>query len=203
MTSPFAECPDGTLIERSLAGQTECFTILMDRHAGPVKRRISAMVLNAFDADDLFQEVSFKVWRSLSTFRSESSFRTWLTRIAINEALMSHRRQRGRKFYQPPDNFDAFASPGEAADVSLMRAEVTQAVRKAVVALPLKYRQVVMLRDLEQLSVQETAQRLHATIPAVKTRLFRGRLMLLAAYRRSNTRRTARRTGVDAGNLAA
>jgi len=121
-----------------------------------------------------------KVWRHLSTFRSESSFRTWLTRVAINEALQSYRRERSKPLCQPLGDFDALASHVESPHQSYARIEMQQAIYGAVAELPAKYRQVLTLRDLEELSAQETALRLQSSIPTVKTRLFRARLMLLA-----------------------
>jgi RNA polymerase sigma-70 factor (ECF subfamily) len=146
------------------------------------------MVRNVTDADDILQEVLLKVWRHLATFRSESSFRTWMTQVAINEARQLYRRERSKSLCQPLRDLDAFASPGESPHQTLARVEVTQAVRSALMGLPAKYREVLILCDLEQLSARETAQGLKASIPAIKTRLFRGRLMLLAALQSSRAR---------------
>src|SRR5580692_8916554 len=110
MTPTIALVEDSTLIEMALAGQSECFTLLMDRHLVAVRRRICSMVRSAADADDVIQEVLLKVWLHLSTFRSESSFRTWLTRVAINEVLQSYRKERRMPFRQPLSDFDAIAS---------------------------------------------------------------------------------------------
>jgi RNA polymerase sigma-70 factor (ECF subfamily) len=153
-----------------------------------VRRRIRSMVRSAADADDVIQEVLLKVWLHLSTFRSKSSFRTWLTRVAINEALQAHRREQCR----PPRtqelrDLDTFASPDESPYRSLARTEVIHAVRNAVMKLPAKYRQVLILHDLDQLNTIETAHSVQASIPAVKTRLLRARLMLLAGLQRSRT----------------
>src|SRR5579859_6353263 len=191
MTPPIASFEDSVLIELALAGQSECFTVLMDRHLIAVKRCIGSMVRSATDAEDLVQEVVLKVWRHLSTFRSESSFRTWLTRVAVNEALQSYRRERGKPLCQAFGDLDAFASPAESPHQSYARIEMAQAVHRAVAKLPAKYRQVLTLRDLQDLSAQETALRLRSSVPTVKTRLFRARLMLLATLRRS-TRRAQR-----------
>ena len=188
MTRQLARFEDSTLIKLALEGQTECFAVLIDRHLIAVRKRIASMVGNATDAEDLLQEVLLKVWRHLSTFRSESSFRTWMTRVAINEALQFYRRERCRPTCQPIGGLDAFVSQSESPHQSFARVHATQAVRNAVVILPDKYRQVLILRDLEQLSARETAQRLQSSIPAVKTRLFRARLMLLAAIERSRIR---------------
>jgi RNA polymerase sigma-70 factor, ECF subfamily len=180
----FATFEDSALIKLALAGQTECFMILMDRHLAPIRRRIGAMVRNTADADDVLQEVLLKVWRSLSTFRSKSSFRTWMTRVAINEALQTFRRQQRSPLCRAFGDFDTFPSPTELPLQSLTRAETARLVRKAVVELPAKYRQVIILREFEHRSTPEIAHSLHASIPAVKTRLFRGRLMLQAALER-------------------
>jgi RNA polymerase sigma-70 factor, ECF subfamily len=185
MTPPPLTFEDGALIQMALAGQSECFAVLMDRHMGAVRKCVHAIVRNATDAEDVLQEAVLKTWRRLSTFRSESSFRTWMTRVAVNEALMSHRQGRRRRLCRALGDRDVFASPVELQDKSLIRAEATRTIRSAVVGLPLKYRQVLILRDLQELSVRETAQRLHSTIPAVKSQLFRGRGMLLAAIQQS------------------
>jgi RNA polymerase sigma factor (sigma-70 family) len=94
MTTPLAAFEDGALINLALAGHAECFTLLVDRHLTAIKRCIGSMVRDRIEADDLLQEVLFKIWRRLSTFRSEASFRTWMTHVAINEVLQSHRRER-------------------------------------------------------------------------------------------------------------
>src|SRR5271169_2908119 len=88
--APLATFEDSALIKLALEGQTECFTVLTNRHLPAVRRRIASIVPNTTDADDLLQEVLLKVWRHLSTFRSESTFRTWMTRVAINVALQSY-----------------------------------------------------------------------------------------------------------------
>ena len=188
MTPPLATFEDGILIKMALAGQAECFTVLMNRHLAAVRRRIGSIVPNATDADDVLQEVMLKVWRHLSTFRSESSFRTWMTRVASNEALQLYRRDQRRPRCHAVDDLDALASPGESPHQSLARVEATRAVRRAVVGLPAKYRQVLILHDFEQLSAKETAQSLQSSIPAVKTRLFRARLMLSEKLQRTRIR---------------
>ena len=188
MAPPLLTFEDSALIKLALAGQTECFAVLTNRHLPSVRRRIRSMVQNATDAEDVLQEVLLKVWRHLSAFRSQSSFRTWMTRVAVNEALQSYRREQCRPLCTATWNLDALASPNESALQSLTRAQTTQVIRKAVVELPAKYRQVLILREFEQFSAREIAQSLHSRIPAVKTRLFRARLMLLAAVQRSKIR---------------
>jgi RNA polymerase sigma-70 factor (ECF subfamily) len=188
MSPAIATIEDSALIKLALAGQNECFMVLTNRHLPAVRRHIGSMLPNAADVDDLLQEVLLKVWRHLSTFRSQSSFRTWMTRVAINEALQSYRRAGCRPICQALTDFDTFASPNESALQSLTRAETIKIVRQAVVELPAKYSQALILREFERLSLREIAQLLHSSIPAVKTRLFRARLMLLAALQRSKIR---------------
>lgn len=188
MAPQLATFEDSALIELALAGQTECFAVLTNRHLPAVRRRIGSIIPNSTDLDDVVQEVLLKVWCHLSTFRSQSSFRTWMTSVAINEALQSYRRGRRRPVCQAPSDLDAFASPTESPLQSLARAEATQIIRQAVVELPSKYREVLILREFKELSAREVAQSLRLTIPAVKTRLFRARLMILAALQQSNIR---------------
>jgi RNA polymerase sigma-70 factor (ECF subfamily) len=183
MTASIATFEDSTLIKLALAGQVECFSVLMDRHLGTVKRRIESIAPNATDLDDILQEVLLKVWRHLATFRSECSFRTWMTRVAMNEVLQSYRMKRRNPLCQALGDLDAFASQVESPHQSFARLEATKTVRSALAGLPAKYRQVLILRDIEQLTAGETAESLQSTIPAVKTRLFRARLMLSEALK--------------------
>ena len=182
---------DSALIKRVLEGQTEYFAALMDRHLMAVRKRIIFMVRSATDVEDLLQDVALKVWRHLSTFRSESSFRTWITSVAINEVLQLNRRERSRLFCWALDDLDFLCAGTESPHQSFAQAEMRQTIRHALKALPEKYRVVLVLRDLEELTGQETAQRLRLTIPAVKTRLFRARLMLLEELQRPDVEQRA------------
>jgi RNA polymerase sigma-70 factor (ECF subfamily) len=181
MTPSLASFEDGALIELALAGQPGSFDVLMARHMGAVRKRVVSIVPRTTDVDDLLQEVAFKVWRRLSTFRAESSFRTWMTRVAVNEALQFYRRGPLRKLCQPFQDFDDLVSSYESPHQSLAHDEMVQTVRSEVGKLPVKYRQVVILRELQELSERETAQQLQLTVPAIKSRLFRARLMLGAS----------------------
>src|SRR5262249_37225630 len=153
----------------------------VDRHISSVRKCVGCLVRNPSDTDDVVQEVLLKVWTRLSSFRAESTFRTWIRRVAINEALMQYRRKRSRLLPQPLEDLDRLASPSELTDQMLNRAEAVRTVRRAVECLPQMYRSVLMFHDLQDLSLKETAWRVRASVPAVKSRLFRGRLMLSAA----------------------
>src|SRR5260370_7986852 len=107
----------------------------------------------------------------------------------MNEAFHQYRGNRRKAFFYTDADLDSFASPGDSPLQSLERADVTHAIHDALAALPVKYRQVLILRDIEQFSGPETAQRLQSSIPLVKTRLFRPRLMLSAELQRSARRK--------------
>ena len=185
MTSVPATLDDSTLIKLTLAGHVEAFAALMDRHRAAVRRRIFAMVRSTDDTDDLLQEVQLRVWRHLSAFRSESTFRTWIIRVAINEVLQSYRREKRRGVCQPLIDLNILPFRGESPHQSVVRIETAETVRRAVAKLPTKYRQVLILRDLQEFTERQTAHSLELSIPAVKTRLLRARHMLLKELRRS------------------
>jgi RNA polymerase sigma-70 factor (ECF subfamily) len=137
------------------------------------------MVRNTADQDDLVQETFLKAWRHLSSFRSNASFRTWITRIATNEVLQHYRRRGG--VARAAVNPDGCAAQQESPLEVLVRLETRRTIRTAVAGLPEKYRLVLTIRDLDELTIQETAQRLAAGTALVKTRLFRARQMLSTA----------------------
>lgn len=181
MTIPTALYEDRVLIERTLAGQTECFTILINRHLGPLSRRINSMVRNASDAEDIIQDVLLKAWLHLPKFRFEATFRTWVTRVAINEVLQQYRREQRSLLSPAGPHIEDFPEVSESPHQALARKERQKMLGEAIAELPPKYQQILMLRDVEQLSVGETARSLDASIPLVKSRLFRARRMLSAA----------------------
>jgi RNA polymerase sigma-70 factor (ECF subfamily) len=184
-TGSLALFSDRDLIRLTLEGQTDCFTALMDRHLSAIRRCIGFMLRGGEAVEDLTQEVILKAWRFLSAFRAESSFRTWLTSVAVNEVRQFQRRERYASRFQELSNPAVLASRGESPDEHLGRMETMEAVRALVKSLPARYREVVILRELEEMSILEIAERLRCTVPTVKTRLFRGRSMLLAGVQKS------------------
>jgi len=185
MPTTMTKLDDTPLVQMALAGQSECFGELMHRHTKMVRARVMSIVPNSSDVDDVVQEVFFKAWRALPKFRGDSTLRTWLNSIATHEALMLWRRERRQRLYETPEECDTVEWHGDSADKMVIRDEAARAIRGAIVKLPVKYREVVMLRDIEEVSEAATAQRLKSTLPAVKTRLHRGRLKLAAALRGS------------------
>jgi RNA polymerase sigma-70 factor (ECF subfamily) len=198
-TGSVAFFSDHDLIKLTLDGQTDCFTALMDRHLSAIRRCIGFMMRGNGATEDLTQEVVLKAWRFLRAFRGESSFRTWLTRVAINEVRQFQRRELRASSFQELSNPDVLPSRDESPYEHLARRQRTEAVRAVVKALPARYREVVILREFEELSLLEIADRLRCTVPTVKSRLFRGRAMLLAGVQNSQTailRRITRPPGV-------
>jgi RNA polymerase sigma-70 factor (ECF subfamily) len=140
---------------------------------------------NEADAEDVAQEAFLKALRNLSRFRAESKFSTWLISITLNEAK-SHLRQRSAVRLESLDDDDG---PGgvspmplrdwrEIPSESLERHEIRTMLQRAVTNLPDIYRETFILRDIEELSVSETAETLNISVPAVKVRLHRARIML-------------------------
>src|SRR6266446_4456902 len=134
--APFAALQDSTLIEKTLAGQSECFAVLMNRHMTAVRGRVKSMVRNKSDEDDLVQETFLKAWRHLSSFRSDASFRTWITRVATNEVLQLYRRNRrsaiGPAAAGMDAGMDACVSHDESPYQALARVEARRTIRTAI-----------------------------------------------------------------------
>jgi len=189
---------DKLLIELTLAGRQECFSALMDRHMDYVRRRINGLIRNTSDAEDVAQEVQLKVWINLSSFRFDSSFRTWMVRIAINESLQWHRGAK-RRLQWDAEEIDALTASTESAFQAYAREEAANAVRRAIHQLPSKFRQIVVLRDVGGLTTKEAAKSLNSSPQLIKTRLFRARRMLAKTLRQSET---TLRSGWQADNAA-
>ena len=156
----------------------------------PYERRVYAAALailrNETDAEDVAQEAMLKALANIRQFRAEARFSTWLIQITVNEALMRRRRERTGIMEGIDDRRDEdgeytprdFADWREIPSESLERKEVRQKLTEALASLDRKYREVFVLRDMEQLNIQETAEALGISVASVKTRLLRARLML-------------------------
>jgi RNA polymerase sigma-70 factor (ECF subfamily) len=180
-TNAPAAATDKALINLVLAGNAEYFGLLMDRHLAAVRHRIRCITRTTWDTDDIMQEVQLKIWTHLGTYRSEASFRTWMTRIAINESLQFHRKANRVPPNRARSELDELISPGESPLQACLRAERTQALKTAVEHLPAKHKQALILHNLHELSLKETAWKLNATTPAIKTQLFRAKARLSKA----------------------
>ncbi len=177
---------EAQMISAIIAGDSHLFHELIR----PYERRVYAMALgflrNEADAEDAAQEAFLKAFRNLATFRGEAKFGTWLVSITLNEARsrIRHRDIIKMESLDEPAEEDRPVSPAllrdwkEIPSEALERAEVKQLLHQAVAGLPLIYREVFMLRDIEELSVNEAATALNISIASVKVRLHRARMML-------------------------
>jgi RNA polymerase sigma-70 factor (ECF subfamily) len=174
------------MIAAVLAGEIELYHELIR----PYERGVYVMALsymkNEADAEDVAQEAFIRAFRRLESFRAESKFSTWLISITINEARTRLRRQalvRMEPLDQLP-NEDKSISPvllrdwREIPSEAVQREEVRNQIQLAVEQLPNIYRQVFLLRDVEELTISETAEALNISIPSVKVRLHRARMRL-------------------------
>ena len=186
MISPCGSPPDEVLIEMAVAGRSDCFSVLVDRHLTAVRRHLRAMVPNEPDQEDVLQEVLLKVWRHLADFRLECSLRTWMIQIATNEARQWYRRHTSRRVFQPLEDSGPIASMQDSPEKQLLRNEAARAVRRGLTALPAKYRDVLVLRYLKENTGEGTAKFLGMTVPAMKTRTFRARRLLSTQLRQWN-----------------
>jgi RNA polymerase sigma-70 factor (ECF subfamily) len=174
------------LISQVQRGQHELFYELVRPYERRVYAAAMAILRNEADAEDVAQEAMLKAFANIRQFRAEARFSTWLIQITVNEALMRRRRERtvvmegiddrrdDEADYAPRDFADWREIPSEA----LERKEIRQRLAEALGALDRKYREVFVLRDMEHLNIQETAEALGISVASVKTRLLRARLML-------------------------
>jgi RNA polymerase sigma-70 factor, ECF subfamily len=180
------EIREQELLRRVQAGHKEDFYELIKPYERRVYTAALAVLRNEAEAEDAAQEAMLKAFTHIQQFRAEARFSTWLIQIAVNEALMRRRRAHSQIMepigehqeedgtYTPRDFADWREIPSEA----LERKEIRQKLAGAVAALAEKYRQVFVLRDIQHMSIEETAEALGISRASVKTRLLRARLML-------------------------
>ena len=176
-----ADDPDFEIVARVRNGETDAFEELVRKHGRRVYRSLVAILGSAEEAEDALQDAFLKAFQHLPNFEARSRFSTWLVRIAINTGLQ---RLRSRKEVDSldeeneefrPRNIQAWTDTPEEF---YSREELRRLVEKEVMKLPLKYRVALTLRDLQELSTEEAAAALGLSIPGLKARVLRGRLML-------------------------
>jgi len=173
-------------LEKLRNGDRAEFAQLMDKYSGIIYRLSLKMVENPQDAEDVLQETFIKAFRGLPRFDGRSSLSTWLYRIAVNESLMHLRRRKqpALSIDQPLETEDDQQEPTQIVDFccmpekELMSFEAQLYMDKAVESLQPNLKAVFLLRDIEGLSTEETADALNLSQMAVKTRLSRARMKL-------------------------
>jgi len=182
--------PDEELVRRAQAGKTEAFEELVRRYERKVYNVVYRLLGNHEDASEVLQDTFLRAYRFIGKFQFKSSFFTWLYRIATNTSLTRMRKRRSpvvMSLDEPvgEDGDLAIEIPDHKYNPETMmrQRELRELVQKAVDGLPEDYRSVVVLRDLEGLSNEEVSKIMKLSVPAVKSRLHRGRLALRETLR--------------------
>jgi RNA polymerase sigma-70 factor (ECF subfamily) len=177
---------DLELVSRTRAGDRTAFDELVNRHASKVFRLARHITRNDAEAEDVLQDAFFKAYSKLDQFNEEAQFYTWLVRITVNEALMKLRKKRNSKTVSLDAEIETddgnirreAESPDADPEQEFGQHETREMLESAIDSLDGSYRTVFVLRDVEGLSTQETADMLDLSISAVKSRLLRARLQL-------------------------
>ncbi len=178
---------DQDLVRRIARQDAAAFEILMRRHNGTLYRVARSILGDDADAEDALQEAYIAAYLNIATFRGESKVLTWLTRIVVNQALARQRsRVRDRRVVpfadrgEPPsgDTLEAQADPGESPESETIRGDIRRLLERKIDDLPVAFRTVFILREVGDLSAEETATCLAIPEATVRSRLFRARGLL-------------------------
>ena len=182
-------------------GDARAFSELMRKYEGKIFRLAQHITQNREDAEDVLQETFLKAYEHLDQFKGDSKFYTWVVRIAVNQALMKLRKRKTDRTVSMDEGIDTgedtvireIAAWDENPEQRFSREELGDILDEAVQSLAPAYRTVFVLRDIDELSTEETADALDLSVPAVKSRLLRARLQL-----REKLTRFFKRKGDDA-----
>lgn len=175
--------PDASLVARVQKGDIDVFEELVRRHSRRVFGTLAGLLGNMEDARDVTQDVFLKAFENIGRFQGRSKFSTWLTSIAINTGTELLRQRKPAESLAEIEEDEGFRPRqvqrwADNPEQLCAASQVNDLVREAVLRLPEKYRVAVLLRDINQLSTEEAAAALELSIPALKARVLRGRLML-------------------------
>lgn len=191
---------EAAIVDRARHGDAAAFTSLVQKYEPKIYRLAKHITQNDEDAEDVLQEAFLKAYSHLPNFQGQSKFYTWIVRIAVNEALMKLRKRKSDRSVsldEPQDTGEDVVTREIAVweddpEQKYSREELRSILDRAVDSLKPTFRTVFVLRDIEELSTEETAETLGISIPAVKSRLLRARLQL-----RERLTRLFRRKGDD------
>jgi RNA polymerase sigma-70 factor (ECF subfamily) len=192
---------ESALVAQARENDSRAFSELVRRYEGKIFRLAQHVTGNREDAEDVLQETFLKAYEHLNQFQGNSKFYTWIVRIAVNQALMKLRRRKTDKSVSLDETIDTgedtvvreIAAWDEDPEARYTREELGAILDTAVQSLDPPYRSVFVLRDVDELSTEETAEALGLSVPAVKSRLLRARLQL-----REKLTRYFKRRGADA-----
>ena len=201
MSSPIEIDDEAAIVAQARLGDAKAFTELLRRYEGKIFRLAQHITQNREDAEDVLQEAFLKAYEHLDQFQGQSKFYTWIVRIAVNQALMKLRKRKSDRSVSLDETIDTgedtvareIAAWDENPEQQYSREEVNEILSSAIDGLAPIYRAVFVLRDVDDLSTEETAEALELTVPAVKSRLLRARLQL-----RDKLTRYFKRKGDDA-----
>ena len=177
---------ESVLLEQARDGNPAAFSELVRRYEGKIFRLAQHITQNREDAEDVLQETFLKAYEHLDQFQGNSKFYTWIVRIAVNQALMKLRKRKTDKTVSMDETLDTgedtvareIATWDPNPEQRYSQQEMRKILEEAVDSLSPPYRAVFVLRDIDELSTEETAEALDLSIPAVKSRLLRARLQL-------------------------
>ncbi len=176
---------DKELVRRAKEGDEKAFAELLLRYEKKIYNLAYRMLQNQEDAADVLQETFLRAFRHLKKFKEKSSFYTWLYRIAINVSLRKLAKKKRAVEKVPVEEITEIGGNGQdipdyelRPETEMKKRKIVETVRNALAELPAEWRSVVILRDMEGLSNKEVAEVLKISIPAVKSRLHRGRVLL-------------------------
>ncbi len=174
-----AGIPDAEVVRRVLGGEPALFEVLMRRYNQRVYRAVRSVQRDEHECEDAMQQVWLNAYSHLGQFQGTAAFSTWLTRIALNEALARVRpKSRLTSIEELPEEGDAMSSPAQDPEGRASDRELGRMVEEALDELPDHYRTVFMLREIEGMSTADAALVLAVSEEAVKVRLHRARLAL-------------------------
>lgn len=178
---------EATLVAEAKKGNAEAFTVLVNQYERNIFRLALNITSNKEDAEDVLQESFLKAYTNLGRFQGNSRFYTWLVRIAVNESLMKLRKRRSDRQVSLDEKLETeddgllpreIVDWGDNPEQRYAKTEWQEILAEATQTLEPAFRTVFTLRDVEQLSTEETAEALGLSVPAVKSRLLRARLKL-------------------------
>ena len=178
---------DAALVQQVQRGQQAAFGVLMRRYNRRLYRTARAIVKDDAGAEDALQEAYVAAYRHIGAFRGDSAFGTWLTRIVVNQSLQALRKSRRERvvvpFGDPADDeeLEVADEPRYTPESLMLRTEIRRLVERKIDELPAAYRTVFMLREVEDLTVEETAAALDIPPATVRSRLFRAKAHLREA----------------------
>lgn len=195
IASRLEDLDDGALVERARRRDGEAFRLIMQRNNRRLFRAARSVLGNDSESEDVVQESYVRAFTHLDQFRGEARLSTWLTRIVLNEALGRRRQRRPTVDLDTLDNID---EQGEARviflstarrdgdpEAAVARSEIRRLLERSIDELPVPFRVVFVLREIEEMSVEETASHLGLRPETVKTRLHRARRLLKQSLQRT------------------